>query len=383
MTPNFELTKRQHEANQLLGGQQTHTLIRGGSRSGKTFLLCRAIAVRALRAANSTHAIFRFRFNHLKNSIIFDTWPKMMKLCFPEVEYHLNRTDWFIEFPNGSRVVFGGLDDKDRTEKILGQEYSTIYLNECSQIPYDSRNKAITRLAQNSGLKLRFYYDCNPPQKGHWTYRLFEEKMEPRSGMALTNPNNYATLLMNPADNAGNLPPEYLETLAALPEKDKLRFLHGLYGDAVDNALWTYDLLDKHRISQSQLPAFKRIVIGVDPSGCKGEDDYRSDEIGIIAAGLDFNDQGVILEDASGRFSPEGWAREAKRIYNKWQADTIVAETNFGGAMVESNIRTADRSLPIKLVTASRGKVQRAEPIASLYTQGRIKHLGAHPELED
>lgn len=92
----------------------------GGSRSGKTFLLVRNVVMRALKAPKSRHAILRFRFNHVKASIIMDTFPKVMELCFPGVKYTINKTDWFAEMPNESQVWFGGLDDKERTEKILG-----------------------------------------------------------------------------------------------------------------------------------------------------------------------------------------------------------------------------------------------------------------------
>lgn len=144
----FKLTDKQEAAQKVLSGPATHGMLFGGSRSGKTFLHVRNVALRALKAKSSRHAILRFRFNHIKTSIILDTFPKVMKLCFSGVEYQLNKTDWFATLPNGSEIWFGGLDDKERTEKILGQEYATLYLNECSQIPWGSVGIAITRLAQ-------------------------------------------------------------------------------------------------------------------------------------------------------------------------------------------------------------------------------------------
>lgn len=148
-----------------MGSAATHVMAYGGSRSGKTFGFVRGVLVRAF-AHKSRHAMLRYRFNHIKASIIYDTLPKVMELCFPGVAEHcrLDKTDWFLTLPNGSEVWFGGLDDKERTEKILGQEYATIYLNECSQIPWASRNMAMTRLAQNTPLRLKAYYDCNPPE---------------------------------------------------------------------------------------------------------------------------------------------------------------------------------------------------------------------------
>lgn len=341
------------------------------------------MAIRAIRAAGSTHAVLRFKFNHLKTSIIFDTFPKVFSLCFPGLPVALNKTDWFFELPNKSRVYFGGLDDKDRTEKILGQEHSTIYLNECSQISYDARNKAVTRLAQNSGLPLRAYYDCNPPTVGHWTYRMFEKKLEPRSGEALADPGNYATMMLNPSDNLANLPSDFIAELEALPEKDRLRFLRGQYLSQVEGALWSMDLIDDARVRRDQIPDLRRIVIAIDPSGCHGPEDSRSDEIGLTATGTDGMGNGYVLDDRSGHYSPDGWAGEALRMFDYWQADRIVGERNYGGAMVEHTIRTARSNVPFTEVVASRGKMVRAEPVAALYEQGKVFHVGAFPDLED
>jgi hypothetical protein len=337
--------------------------------------------MRALKASGSTHAILRFRFNHLKASIIGDTLPKVVRGCFPGLRYELNKTDWFATFPNGSQILFGGLDDKERTERILGQEHSTIYLNECSQLSYAARNMAITRLAQNSGLALKAYYDANPPTVGHWTYRLFEMGIEPSSGKALEDRHLYASMRINPADNTQNLPGAYLKMLAALPEKERRRFLEGEYLSQVDNALWTLDRIQ--RVAEAQLPTMQRVVIAVDPSGCSGPEDWRSDEIGVVAAGRGQDGMGYALKDGSLRDGPNGWAKAALRLFDEHRADCIVAERNFGGAMVESTIRAIRPTVPIKLVTASRGKVQRAEPVAALYEQGRVKHLEAMPDLEE
>jgi Phage terminase large subunit/Terminase RNaseH-like domain len=382
-TRPFKLTDDQARANELLAGPARHIMLRGGSRSGKTFLICRAIAIRSMRVDGASHAILRFRFNHLKTSIIADTWPKMMALCFPGAPYGLSKSDWVYEFPNHSRVWLGGLDDKDRTEKILGTEHSGIFLNECSQISYDARNKAVTRIAQNVGLPLRMWYDQNPPPMGHWTHRIFEKKIEPRSGEALANPAAYASMRLNPDGNRDNLPADYFAELDALPSRDRIRFRDGEYQTQVDNALWTIDLLDRHRLTLAQLPALRRIVIAIDPSGCHGPEDKRSDEVGIVACGCDDLGNGYLLEDATGHYSPDGWATVALRLFDRWQADRIIGEQNYGGAMVESTIRTARATAPVTLVTASRGKIQRAEPIAALYEQGKVFHMGAFPDLED
>lgn len=390
-TPSFSLTDKQDAANRILASQARHILLRGGSRSGKTFLICRALIIRGLKAPGSTHAVLRQRFNHLKHSVIFDTVPKVAALCYPGLKLHLDKTDWFHELPNGSRIIYGGLDDKERADKILGQEHSSIFLNEASQISYSARNKAVTRLAQTSGLALKEYVDCNPPSVSHWTYRLWFQKVEPTGGEALADPESYASVQMNPGDNLANLPDTYLAQLQALPEKDRKRFLYGEFLAQVDGALWTLDLIDKKREArwkteeerQALIERMQRIVVSIDPSGCSGPEDERSDEVGIVVNGLDYNGQGYVLDDLTGRYSPEGWARVAVNAFTNWRADHIVAEQNYGGAMVESTIRTASQYAPVKLVHASRGKKVRAEPVAALYEQGRVTHIGAFPDMEE
>ncbi len=382
-------------ANEVLASDARHIMLFGGSRSGKTFLLIRAIVMRAI-AAPSRHAVLRFRFNHVKASVILQTLPDVMARCFPGVgeRSHLDKQDWFYAVPSDgggwSEIWFGGLDDKERTEKILGQEYASLFLNECSQIPWASRNMAVTRLAQKTGLRLKAYYDCNPPSEGHWTHKLFIARRHPDTKLPLKDPAQFASFgPMNPRDNIDNLPDGYLQDLETLPERMKRRFLLGQWGAAAEAALWTPELLDQSRRAGSELPAMQRVVIAVDPSGCAGPEDTRSDEIGIVVGGLGADGRGYVLEDLSGRYGPGEWGRLAVSAFDRHDADAIVAEGNFGGAMVEEIIRAASReggatrAVPVRLVSASRGKVVRAEPVAALFEQGKAVLAGHFPLLED
>lgn len=383
---SFALTAAQDRAMDAIVSDAMNVALGGGSRSGKTLLLVRAVILRALKEPNSRHAIFRYRFNAIKSSVIADTLPKVMSLCFEGLwgECVMDRTDWFLTLPNGSQVWFGGLDDKDRTEKILGMEFATIYFNECSQIPYQSVLLALTRLAQKTkGLRLKAYYDFNPPAKTHWTYRVFVDRKDPNSKKLLPNPEDYAFYLINPADNAENLDPKYLEMLERMPEKQRNRFLLGKFAEDGDGALWTEEVLAETRHLTGELPDFVRIVVAVDPSGCAGDEDMRSDEVGITVCALGSDSHGYLLEDLSGRWGPAQWAEIACSAYERHRADKIIGEKNFGGAMVEHTLRTANPDIPYEEVTATRGKVIRAEPIAALYNQGKIHHVGYFEELED
>jgi hypothetical protein len=387
-----KFTERQLQAQELLAGLAKHILLYGGSRSGKTFILVRAIVMRALKAPGSRHAILRFRFNHLKASIIADTFPKVMKVCFPDVGYRIDKTDWYAEFKNGAQIWFAGLDDKERTEKILGQEYVTIYFNECSQITLDSRDTALTRLAQAvmqmvegvepGPLRPRVYYDCNPPSKGHWIYKIFFLKQDPTSRQSLGDPENYVHMLMNPVDNQDNLATDYLDTLKAMPERKRKRFLEGLFAEANPNALWTEETLEKWR-SSGEPPEWQRIVVAVDPSGAKDDSNESNDPIGIVVCALGRDGIGYVLEDATIKASPRTWGGIATDAYDRYEADLVVGEINFGGAMVEHVIQTARPRTPFKCVTASRGKHVRAEPIASLFETGKIRMWGEFRDLEN
>jgi PBSX family phage terminase large subunit len=260
--PAFKKTIRQKLAIILLGGAARFCMLFGGSRSGKTFILVYAVVVRALKV-QSRHVILRLQFNHAKTSIWMDTLPKVLKLCFPDLEYHENKTDYVITFPNGSELWVAGLDNEKHLEKILGKEYSTIYFNECSQIPYTSITMALTRLAERNSLTKKAYFDENPPSKKHWSYWLFIKGLDPIENVPI-NKEKYASLIMNPADNLENIDPDYIdEVLAALPEKQRARFERGEFTDDGDGlAYYEFDR-DRH-VQEVKKVDRHQILIGMD-----------------------------------------------------------------------------------------------------------------------
>lgn len=156
--------------------------------------------------------------------------------------------------------------------------------------------------------------------------------------------------------------------------------LDGEIVDDVPGGLWTRTMLDAARCVEA--PQMARVVVAIDPSGTDGDDD-TGDEVGIVVAGRGIDGRGYVLADRSCRLSPDGWARRAVTAFHEFEADRIVAERNFGGAMVKAVIRQADATAPYKEVTASRGKAVRAEPVSALFEQGRVGIVGSLPELED
>lgn len=258
----FSLTSKQKTAMLLLSSVAKFILLVGGSRSGKTFTLVRAIIVRACKA-KSRHVILRLNFNHVKTSIWMDTLPKVLKICFPLLQVTWNKTDYCLILPNGSEIWIAGLDDEKRIEKILGKEYSTIYFNECSQLNYTQVQIALTRLAEKSELKKKAYFDANPPTKRHWTYWLFVKLINPTTGDEV-NKDEYASLYMNPEDNLDNIDDEYLSLLNSLDEKQRQRFLLGQFTDDSDGSV--YYAFDREKNVQEFDNSFRvgQIRIGMD-----------------------------------------------------------------------------------------------------------------------
>lgn len=406
----FNPTPRQVQAIDVLAGPATWLMLFGGGRSGKTFLLIRNIILRALKAPGSRHLIVRSRFNHLKASVMRDTFPKVMRTCFPQLvkedHWFINMTEGFAKVQTGvdenklpvfSEIWFLGLDDKERMEKVLGMEFCTIYANEASQIASQGVQILLTRLAQRvmqiingtpTPLKLRFLFDCNPPSKAHWAFKVFKQKVDPDTKEPLARPDNYDCFQMNPRDNVANLSPEYLETLQGLTPRMKRRFLDGEFAEATPNALFDEAVIDQWRADSSDLPDMVRVVVSVDPSGASDdEQNADNDEIGIMVEGLGTDGNAYVLEDLTVKAGPATWGRIAVDAYQRHAADAVIGESNFGGGMVKYVIQTAaaksNMRVNFRMVTASRGKTQRAEPFSALYEQGKVRHAGVFAKLED
>ena len=136
----------------------------------------------------------------------------------------------------------------------------------------------------------------------------------------------------------------------------------------------------ERRRSAADRPDMRRGVVAIDPATTSGE---RSDETGIIVAGLGTDGRGYVLVDASGRYAPTAWSSRAVALYHAHRADRVLEESNQGDAMVETTLRAVDPGVAYRGVHASRGKITRAEPISALYEQGRVHHVGVYPELEE
>jgi len=180
-------------------------------------------------------------------------------------------------------------------------------------------------------------------------------------------------------DNLDNLAASFRQQVLDSYEGTRLgrQELLGELLEDVEGALWTNQMLESALVEE--VPTMQRIVVAVDPSGGDGE---GNDEQGIVVAGKGIDGFYYVLADRSCKLTPQGWASRAVGAYNEFSADKLVAEKNFGGDMVKAVIAQIDKNISFKMVTASRGKVQRAEPIAALYEQGKVRHVYGLQDLE-
>jgi predicted phage terminase large subunit-like protein len=186
--------------------------------------------------------------------------------------------------------------------------------------------------------------------------------------------------------NEANLAEAFIKQLRDRYEGTRLgrQELNAEILDDVAGSLWTRAKLDETRRKVGdKLPGMQRVVVAIDPAAKESASDDRTSETGIVVAGFGEDGRGYVLDDQSCRLSPMGWARKAIAAYDLYQADAIVAEVNQGGEMVRTVLQAERQGLPIRTVRASRGKTTRAEPIAALYEQGRVSHVGTFPALED
>lgn len=376
----FRKTPKQRDHSRLMKRHE-FVMAEGGARSGKTFNALRQQIIRGVKKP-SRHLAARSHLNHARQALGLDTIPKVFRLCFPDLPYDHNKSDnvfYFGTMEGGqSELWLGGV--MDNIDKVLGKEYSTIFLNECSLISFDAVETLTTRLAETSGLALKFFFDQNPTVRTWWTYKVFHQGMTPDR-----EPIDWdtAVIQMNPFDNMANLDPRYIKLLQSLPKRKRQRFWEGLYLAAVEGALWTDPMVNLARLREPG--EIMETVVAVDPSVSHTED---SDECGIVVCSRDDghpDDGGVIHGDYSDKMSVETWAQRAVDLYHEYEANCIVAEVNQGGDLVESVIHNIDRSVVVEKVRASKSKYARAEPVSQLYEEGqqRITHAGEFNELEE
>jgi len=228
------LTTRQISAVGLIKAKR-NVLLFGGSRSGKTVVAIDFIIHSAYKYPGLRALVARRYATDVRASIWTITLPQVLRARGYElgVDYTLNEATMTVTFSSGGTIICSGLDDKERVDKVLGQEYAIIYLNESQDVPWPTVTVLRTRLSQTiEGFTNRFMCDLNPTSTAHWTYKLWFQKIHPESRKPVNFPNSYGYLQMNPNDNRENLPAGYIENeLESLVGSSRDRFFLGNYAD--------------------------------------------------------------------------------------------------------------------------------------------------------
>jgi phage terminase large subunit-like protein len=271
-----------------------------------------------------------------------------------------------IEWPNGSVAHAFSAEEHDR---LRGPQFHVGWLDELAAFSNDEDVWNMFQFGLRLGQRPRCIITTTPRPK-----KLLRE---------LIGRSDVETITGSTYENRDNLAPTFIHAIERRYEGTRLgrQELHAELLLDVQGSLWPRDLLDRANGNWT-LPDMTRVVVAIDPSGTRGEED-AGDSVGIIVAGLGADGFGYVLADRTCKLSPDGWGRVAVNAYREFKADRIIAERNFGGAMVEHVIRTVDRNVSYREVTASRGKIARAEPVSALYEQSKIRHVGVFSELED
>jgi phage terminase large subunit-like protein len=275
-----------------------------------------------------------------------------------------------LRFANGAQVqMFSAAEP----ESLRGPQHSHAWCDEIGKWPL-SADRA-TRSWDNLLMGLRVTAKpqlvvTTTPRTVPLVRRILDQ--ETRETTVVTRGSTY--------DNAGNLPRRFFDAIEEEFSGTQLarQEICGEYLDDIEGALWSRGLLETVRESDGA-PDYKRIIVAVDPPASS-----TGDECGIVVAALGQDGIARVLSDCSlANAAPGQWAAAVSNAAHEWKADRVIAEANQGGAMVESVLRAANGNLPVKLVHASRGKAARAEPVAALYTAGRVRHRGTFARLED
>tara|TARA_A100001391_G_scaffold179136_4_gene143949 strand:+ start:1916 stop:3163 length:1248 start_codon:yes stop_codon:yes gene_type:complete len=343
-------------------------LILAGRGWGKTRTGAQDIALYALRNPNVNCAVVAPTHGDLRrvcfggNSGLLSILPKECFLNSKDLKGYSSSVSEVRLF-NGSKITGYAAQEPDR---LRGPQFHRAWCDEVAAWRYP---EAFDQLM--FGLRLGDNPQCvitTTPKPIQLIKNLVE-----RDDVYVTRGNTF--------ENEANLAESALTMLKEKYEGTTIgrQELYAEIVDDIDGALWTNNLIDRTRLQQDTEKDLSQIIVAIDPAVTANA---NSDETGIIVVGKDFNNNFYVLEDLSGRHSADKWGRIAINAFYEWEADRIVAEVNNGGDLVERLIRNIDTNVPYRSVRATRGKILRAEPIAALYEQDRVHHIGLYPELE-
>lgn len=346
-------------------------VVTGGRGSGKSW----SVALSLLNQTDNENEVILFTRWTLTSAFIsiIPEFIQKIELMKRESDFEITQSE-IINRITGSKILFRGIKTSQGTatanlKSIAG--VTTWVLDEAEELVDEDVFDRIDLSVRSVLRPNKVILLMNPSYKSHWIYKRF-----------VLNPKEYYCTNIHTTylDNIQNLSKSFIDQANRVKQENLHRYEHLFLGKWLDDAeglLWNRPILDRARIVTK--PDLRRIVVAIDPAATSN---MESDETGIIVAGKDSEGKGYVLEDLSGKYSPNEWGKIAQQAAKNWNADCIVAEKNMGGDMVESVIKSTGTPTRIKLVTATKGKYVRAEPIYSLYEQHKIYHVGHFPLLE-
>lgn len=340
-------------------------LLHPGRRWGKGFAASRWIADRVRDGTARSIALVGSTNSHVRQLMIEHPESGLLAVSSGSV-YLPGRAE--VHWPNGAKAFICSAENSDKPP-LRGGGFDTSWADEVDSWGLDTTNRKATDAWDNLNLSMSSgdsrMVVTSTPKPGRIVSGLLE-RAKKDSDVTITTGSTY--------ENAANLSPQFIVGIERRYKGTRLE-RQEIYGEVlaeIYGALWTPESFHYEEVDPEQL---SRIVVGVDPSG-------GGDAIGIVAAGQITKDRWIVLNDWTLHASPKGWADKTAKLADKWNADLVVAERNYGGDMVMSTLKSADAALPVRMVTASRGKHVRAEPIALLYEQKKVAHRrDAHLDL--
>ena len=357
---------------EFFDSQAPEILYSGAFGAGKSRVLCKKALHLAQEYPGAPLALVR----KVKASIAATTKMTFMRdVLLPSKQpFRQNKTEDWVELPNGSRITFFGLDadpDTGVPSKVGSFDGAWIGVDEAVELDEGDWVMLEGRLRSAAIPYRQLAAATNPGDPLHWLILRFQTPSPQRQMWHASTFDNIF------------LPDDYLARMRALSGIYRSRYAEGLWV-AVEGALWSpddfrYMAPPQHYSGGELVNDFTRVVVAIDPAATSNKD---SDETGIIVAASAPDGRAYILDDQSCRLEPNGWAKRAVAAYDEHKADLIVAEANNGGEMVAEVIRTVRPGINVKLVHASRGKRTRAEPVSSLYHEDKVRHVRRFPQLE-
>ena len=335
-----------------------------GRGAGKTRTAAEWLAWEAIDNPDTRWAIVAPTFSDARDTCAEGESGVLSVLKRYRMLLHWNRSMGEIILVNGSRIKLFSADQPDR---FRGPQHHGAWCDELAAYRYSDAWDQL-QFGLRLGKKPRVVVTTTPRPTP--LIRMLANRAD--GSVVITRGSTF--------DNAKNLAPSALLELQARYNGTRLgrQELYGEILEDTEGALWTKGVIERNRIQKA--PALSRITVSIDPAVTNNPD---SDETGIIVCGSDAGGHGYVLGDYSFKGSPLEWASKAVSVFDEWKADSILVEVNQGGDMVSAVLKQIRHSLPIREVRAHVGKRLRAEPVAAMYEQGRIHHVGEFANLED